>query len=126
MDLTALPWSGSVAAVNRFLISVAALLCGWLALGLFLTHSAAGQLDSAEAAATPDVAASPAASIAPVWVNVPSHIYHYTDSRWYGRTARGKYLNEAEALAEATKLEPACRKMALADPDLSALHDELR
>ena len=29
-------------------------------------------------------------------------------------------------LAEATKLEPACRQMALADPDLSALHDELR
>ncbi len=28
-------------------------------------------------------------------------------------------------LAEATKLEPACRQMALVDPDLSALHDEL-
>ena len=29
-------------------------------------------------------------------------------------------------LAEATKLEPAYRKMALNEPDLSALHDELR
>ena len=29
-------------------------------------------------------------------------------------------------LAEATKLEPACRKMALADPDLSPIHAELR
>ena len=29
-------------------------------------------------------------------------------------------------LAEATKLEPTYRKMALDDPDLSALHDELR
>ena len=35
-----------------------------------------------------------------VWVNIPSHIYHYPGSRWYGRTNRGKYLTEAEALAE--------------------------
>ncbi|MBE7158536.1 MAG: hypothetical protein INR62_08915 [Rhodospirillales bacterium] len=33
-------------------------------------------------------------------MNTPSHIYHYSSSRWYGHTAHGKYLSEAEALAE--------------------------
>ena len=35
-----------------------------------------------------------------VWVNTASGIYHYPGTRWYGRTAQGKYLGEVEALVE--------------------------
>jgi hypothetical protein len=35
-----------------------------------------------------------------VWVNTESHIYHLPHSRWYGKTREGKYMSEADALAE--------------------------
>ncbi len=35
-----------------------------------------------------------------VWVNTRTHVYHYQWSGWYGTTEHGKYVNEAEALAE--------------------------
>lgn len=34
-----------------------------------------------------------------VWLNIPSGIYHYRDERWYGRTKRGAYVCEKEAIA---------------------------
>ena len=40
------------------------------------------------------------ASTTPVWVNTHSHVYHFPGSVWYGRTIHGKYLPEAEAIAE--------------------------
>jgi hypothetical protein len=33
-----------------------------------------------------------------VWVNTKSGVYHCPDSRWYGNTKQGKYMNESEAL----------------------------
>ena len=33
-----------------------------------------------------------------VWVNTDSHIYHKEGSRFYGRTEKGKYMTEAEAI----------------------------
>ncbi len=35
-----------------------------------------------------------------VWVNLESHVYHKYGSRWYGRTKKGKYLNEQDAIKE--------------------------
>lgn len=35
-----------------------------------------------------------------VWVNTHSHIYHYQGQRWYGHTIQGKYMKEADAIAE--------------------------
>jgi hypothetical protein len=35
-----------------------------------------------------------------VWVNTESHIYHKEGSRFYGKTAKGKYMTEAEAIKE--------------------------
>lgn len=33
-----------------------------------------------------------------VWVNTASHIYHQPGTRYYGKTKRGKYMLEADAI----------------------------
>jgi hypothetical protein len=75
----------------------------------------------------PKTSASPAATVAPaatstsaaagpaqatpaagggrglVWVNTESHIYHKEGSRFYGKTKKGKYVSEADAVKEGDK-----------------------
>ena len=38
-----------------------------------------------------------------VWVNTETHIYHREGSRFYGRTKKGKYMTEADAIKEGDK-----------------------
>jgi hypothetical protein len=38
-----------------------------------------------------------------VWVNTDSHIYHKEGSRFYGKTKKGKYVSEADAIKEGDK-----------------------
>jgi len=33
-----------------------------------------------------------------VWVNTKSGAFHCPDSRWYGKTKQGEYMNESEAV----------------------------
>ena len=35
-----------------------------------------------------------------VWVNTETKVYHKEGSRWYGRTKKGKYMKESEAIKE--------------------------
>ena len=35
-----------------------------------------------------------------VWVNTDSHVYHKEGSRYYGRTLKGKYMSESDAVKE--------------------------
>jgi hypothetical protein len=48
-----------------------------------------------------------------VWVNTDTHTYHKEGSRWYGRTKKGKYMSEADAMKEgdhADKTEAKAKK----------------
>lgn len=38
-----------------------------------------------------------------VWVNTDAHVYHKEGSRFYGRTKKGKYMTEAEAIKQGNK-----------------------
>ena len=35
-----------------------------------------------------------------VWVNTEAHVYHKEGSRFYGKTKKGKYVSEADAIKE--------------------------
>jgi hypothetical protein len=42
-----------------------------------------------------------------VWVNTETHVYHMEGSRFYGRSKKGKYVSEADAIKEGDR--PAAR-----------------
>ncbi|HXX41397.1 MAG TPA: hypothetical protein VEI58_03935 [Chthoniobacterales bacterium] len=75
-------------------------------------HSWFSMSPSSGAAATPAAGTTkktmpePSGTVAPggghgmVWVNTESHVYHHEGSRWYGRTKKGKYMSEADAIKE--------------------------
>ena len=35
-----------------------------------------------------------------VWVNTATHIYYKEGSKWYGKSGRGKYTSEQDAIKE--------------------------
>lgn len=49
-------------------------------------------------------AAQPASARTTVWVNTSSGYYHRPDSRHYGKTRRGKYMLEADAVRAGYRL----------------------
>jgi hypothetical protein len=53
-------------------------------------------------ASTPKAAPAPASMGTPaagnVWVNLDTGVYHYSNSRYYGKTKSGKYMSEADAM----------------------------
>ena len=38
-----------------------------------------------------------------VWVNTETHVYHKEGTRFYGKTKKGKYVSEADAIKEGDK-----------------------
>ena len=63
------------------------------------------------AATTPSMAVPGPARADEVWVNTSSRVYHCPGNRWYGRTPKGRYMNEADAKAQGYRSEVAtgCR-----------------
>lgn len=41
-----------------------------------------------------------------VWVNTETHVYHREGSRFYGRTRKGKYMTEQDAIQAGNKAAP--------------------
>jgi hypothetical protein len=57
----------------------------------------------AKSEATTRTAAAPGGGPGLVWVNTDSHVYHKEGSRYYGKTEKGKYMTEAEAIKEGNR-----------------------
>jgi hypothetical protein len=55
---------------------------------------------STRAEATTNATPAPGGGHGLVWVNTDSHVYHKEGSRFYGKTKKGKYLSEADAIKE--------------------------
>ena len=77
----------------------------------FKPKTSASPVAAAAPAATTTSAATRVAQATPapggghglVWVNTESHIYHKEGSRFYGKTKKGKYVSEADAIKEGDK-----------------------
>lgn len=65
------------------------------------TAPAATGATTAETAVRP--APAPGAGHGLVWVNTETHIYHREGTRFYGKTKKGKYVTEQEAIKEGDK-----------------------
>ncbi len=69
---------------------------------LFKPKSSVSASPSAAPATAAAATANPAAGGGHglVWVNTETHVYHKEGSRFYGKTKKGKYVNEADAIKE--------------------------
>jgi hypothetical protein len=65
------------------------------------TAPAATGATRAETAARPAPAAGGGHGL--VWVNSETHVYHREGTRFYGKTKKGKYITEQEAIKEGDK-----------------------
>jgi hypothetical protein len=54
-------------------------------------------------APAPQATQAPGGGNGQVWVNTETHVYHKEGSKWYGKTKKGKYMTEADAVKEGDK-----------------------
>ena len=62
--------------------------------------AAASKMPASATTNTAATAPAPGGGNGQVWVNSETHVYHTEGSRYYGKTKKGKYMSEAEAVKE--------------------------
>lgn len=72
-------------------------LRGWLAAGALYLLAATAAHAQVPDSAKPSAAAGRQLQTK-VWVNTANGVYHCPDTKYYGKTKKGKYLPETEAL----------------------------
>ncbi len=55
---------------------------------------------TSKAVPTPQATQAAGGGNGQVWVNTETHVYHKEGSKWYGRTKKGKYESEQDAIKE--------------------------
>lgn len=77
------------------LIAVAVCMPGGVTSALFQQNASTASTNTSDPAISPP---PPANSSGMVWVNLGSGAYYKPGSRYYGKTKRGKYMLEADAI----------------------------
>jgi hypothetical protein len=67
------------------------------------TSPAAAAETAKHKAPEPQATQAPGGGNGQVWVNTETHVFHKEGSKWYGRTKKGKYMSEADAVKEGDK-----------------------
>jgi len=62
------------------------------------TPTSPAPVPTAPAKTSPAAASQGTPGAGNVWVNLDSGVYHYSNSRYYGKTKNGKYMSEADAV----------------------------
>ena len=85
--------------MRKTLIGIAGVATGALLLSKALRKPSEDSSQKTKARSRPAGKGKAAKQSTTVWVNTDRGVYHFPNTRWYGKTAIGEFMEEAAALA---------------------------